>query len=137
MRKKKNSESQDCYQITSLWLFPELQSWPENSRSALSQEQELFETQRKKRRSNAHRHFEMTMVAVNDNGRPVGEDHKNAKYLNEDVERAISLRMQGFTYARISQMLDMPIRTIRCYVKGIRRNQSIADFKRIKRYVDD
>ncbi len=77
------------------------------------------------------------MVAVNDNGRPVGEDHKNAKYLNEDVERAIALRMQGFTYARISQMLDMPIRTIRCYVKGIRRNQSIADFKRIKRYVDD
>lgn len=137
MRKKKNLESQDCYQITSLWLFPELQSWPENSHSDPSQEQKLFETQRKKRRSNAHRHFEMTMVAVNDAGRPVGEDHKNAKYLNEDVERAIALRMQGFTYARISQMLDMPIRTIRCYVKGIRRNQSIADFKRIKRYVDD
>lgn len=73
-------------------------------------------------------------VAVNDLGRAVGEDHANAKYLEQDVEAAKSLRAEGYTWARIAEMLDMPVRTVRSYVDGSRRSQSIADFKVVKRW---
>ncbi len=82
-----------------------------------------------------HRTIVMMQVAVNDAGKPIGEDHRNAKYLDEDVERAIMFRKQGYTYQQISDMLDMPIRTVRDFVHGKRRCQSTANFKRIKRYV--
>lgn len=74
-------------------------------------------------------------VAVNDLGRAVGEDHANAKYLERDVEAAKRLRAEGYTWARISEMLDMPVRTVRSYVDGSRRSQSIADFKVVKRWI--
>lgn len=74
-------------------------------------------------------------VAVNDLGRAVGEDHANAKYLEQDVEAAKRLRAEGYTWARIAEMLDMPVRTVRSYVDGSRRSQSIADFKVVKRWI--
>lgn len=74
-------------------------------------------------------------VAVNDLGRAVGEDHANAKYLERDVEAAKRLRAEGYTWARIAEMLDMPVRTVRSYVDGSRRNQSVADFKMVKRWI--
>ena len=73
------------------------------------------------------------IVRVNDNGRTIGEDHVNAKYLDEDVEHVKELRDAGFSWHAISRMLDMPVRTARDYYEGRRRNESIAGFKRIKR----
>lgn len=72
-------------------------------------------------------------VAVNDGGRPIGEDHAQAKYLDADVQRARAFRAEGYTWHEISRMLDMPIRTIRDYVNGTRRNQSVAGFKWVTR----
>lgn len=72
-------------------------------------------------------------VRVNDNGRAIGEDHVNAKYLDDDVEHARVLRSEGFSWHQISRMLDMPIRTVRDYCNGTRRNESVAGFKKIKR----
>ena len=72
-------------------------------------------------------------VAVNDNGKPIGQDHRNARYLDEDVEHVIELRAEGYTYQQISRMLDMPIRTLRGYLNGSSRNQSVAGFKTIMR----
>lgn len=74
-------------------------------------------------------------VAVNDNGRAIGEDHAGAKYLDLDVDHARELRAEGYTLRQISQMLDMPIRTVRGYLDGSRRNQSVADFKMVKRWI--
>ncbi len=71
-------------------------------------------------------------VAVNDQGRRIGEDHPNAKYLDDDVERARAFRSEGYTLRAISHMLDMPIRTIRGYLDGSRRAQSIAGFRWVK-----
>lgn len=72
-------------------------------------------------------------VAVNDQGRRIGEDHPNAKYLNDDdVERARVFRSEGYTLREISRMLDMPIRTIRGYLDGSRRSQSVAGFRWVK-----
>lgn len=75
------------------------------------------------------------MVTVNDAGTVIGEDHHNAKYLDSDIEHAVELRREGYSFREISLMMDMPIRTIRGYVDGTRRNQSVAGWKKIKRYV--
>lgn len=72
-------------------------------------------------------------VAVNDNGRPIGQDHRNARYTDDDVARACDLRADGYTYQQISRMLDMPIRTLRGYLDGSSRNQSVAGFRVINR----
>lgn len=74
-------------------------------------------------------------VAVNDNGRAIGEDHACAKYLDTDVEHALELRAEGYTLREISRMLDMPIRTIRGYLDGSRRSQSVAGWKMVKRWI--
>ena len=84
----------------------------------------------------ARTHTVVTMIAtVADNGAVIGEDHWNAKYLDSDIEHAIELRQEGYTFREISLMLDMPIRTIRSYVDGSRRCQSVAGWKKIKRSV--
>lgn len=73
-------------------------------------------------------------IAVNDVGRAIGEDHAGAKYLDSDVDHARELRAQGYTLREISKMLDMPIRTVRGYLDGSRRSQSVADWKVVKRW---
>lgn len=69
------------------------------------------------------------MAAVNDAGRVIGEDYANARYLDSDVANVIELRRQGYTYREISRMMDMPIRTLRDYLSGRRRCQSVAGWK--------
>ena len=134
-KKKYPSELPECSPIVSLWLWPELENLQESCQSTHSSESKSSETPSEKRKRNTHRHLCTMMVAVSDSGRPVGEDHIRAKYLDEDVEHALELRHQGYTYQQISEMLDMPIRTVRDYISGKRRNTSIAGFKIIKRYV--
>ena len=73
-------------------------------------------------------------VAVNDIGRAIGEDHWAARYTDKDVERAREFRHQGYTLRQISKMLDMPLRTVRGYLDGSRRNQSISGWKVVKRW---
>lgn len=73
------------------------------------------------------------VVAVNDAGRAIGEDHVNARYLDTDVENVRRLRRQGYTYRQISLMMDMPIRTLRDYISGRRRCQSVAGWKTVVR----
>ena len=117
------------------FLWSELQKWPESSRSVHWLELKSSGMPRKRRVSSAHQPSVTTVVTVNDSGRTIGEDHVNAKYLDEDVERARELVASGqYKLREISQMLDMPIRTIRDYAKGTRRNQSVAGWKKIRRY---
>lgn len=117
------------------FLWSELQNWPESSRSVRWLGRRSSATRKKRRVTNAQTPSEMTIITVNDNGRAIGEDHVNAKYLDEDVEHARALVASGqYTLREISQMLDMPIRTIRDYAKGTRRNQSVAGWKKIRRY---
>ena len=73
------------------------------------------------------------VAVVNDAGRVIGEDHANAKYLDSDVESVKRLRAEGYTYRQISRMLDMPIRTLRDYLSGRRRCQSVAGWKVVYR----
>lgn len=117
------------------FLWSELVNWPEHSQSVPWLVLKRYVMRKKKRKLNVQTPSVMTMVTVNDGGRAIGEDHVNAKYLDEDVEHARALVASGqYTLREISQMLDMPIRTIRDYAKGTRRNQSVAGWKKIRRY---
>ncbi len=116
-------------------LFP-LPNGQENSRSKASSEPSSSPSPKQKSEECARPRSAVTMmVSVNDAGNVVGEDHRNAKYLDSDIEHAIELRQEGYSFREISLMMDMPIRTIRGYVDGTRRNQSVAGWKKIKRYV--
>lgn len=132
MTKKNRSESQKSCQLTPQELSSELAKKPNNYRSIASHDKKLSETPSKRSKRNIRSHFET--VTVNDNGRPIGEDHRNARYLDDDVERARELRAQGYSFLDVSRMMDMPIRTIRDYVTGRRRNQSVAGWKKIRRF---
>lgn len=117
------------------WLWSGLANWQEGSRSVPWLAPKSSAMRKKRRKVNARTPSVMTMVTVNDSGRAIGEDHVNAKYLDEDVEHARELVASGhYTLREISQMLDMPIRTIRDYAKGTRRNQSVAGWKKVRRY---
>ena len=132
MTKKNRSESQKSCQLTPQELSSELAKKPNNYRSIASHDKKLSETPSKRSKRNIRSHFET--VTVNDNGRPIGEDHRNARYLDDDVERARELRAQRYSFLDVSRMMDMPIRTIRDYVTGRMRNQSVAGWKKIRRF---
>lgn len=117
------------------FLWSSLASWPDSSQSVPWLALKSSGMRKKRRKVNAQTPSEMKIVTVNDEGRAIGEDHVNAKYLDEDVEHARELVASGqYTLREISQMLDMPIRTIRDYAKGTRRNQSVAGWKKVRRY---
>lgn len=133
MTQKKNSESQDsCRQWQQMLLFeplPKLDDAKAISNAQRSSTAQSRRSERNFRTTSVHRQI----VTVNDSGRAIGEDHVNAIYLNSDVENARQLRAQGYTYLQISQMLDMPIRTLRDYLSGRRRCQSVAGWKVFER----
>jgi len=73
----------------------------------------------------------MGVVAVNDQGLRIGEDHPNARYTNAEVEMVLDLRDEGMGYKRIAQAMDMPVRTVRNICNFLRRSQVPARFKTV------
>lgn len=130
-QKKSDSESRDSsrrWQQMHLFELPVTPRRPGGT--TLFSERGSSTPQSEKSKKNTRNTSEHRMtVTVNDAGRAIGEDHVNARYLNSDVEHARQLREQGYTYRQISRMLDMPIRTLRDYISGRRRCQSVAGWK--------
>ena len=128
-RKESLGYRDSCHQWQQMLLF-ELPEMPRRSGTTLFSGQSSLTQQSEKSKENTRVTSEHKMtVTVNDAGRAIGEDHVNARYLNSDVEHARQLREQGYTYRQISGMLDMPIRTLRDYISGRRRCQSVAGWK--------
>jgi len=71
------------------------------------------------------------MIAINDLGYRIGQDHHKAKYTNHEVEQVFILKQKGHGYKNISKIMDMPVRTVRSILNGSRRNQIVFNFKRI------
>nr|DAL54787.1 MAG TPA_asm: InsA C-terminal domain [Caudoviricetes sp.] len=131
MTKNKNSESLDSsrqWRQLSLFDLPKTPRASPGTTHSGGQRSSRPQSEKSSSSIRATSEHRMT-VTVNDNGRAIGEDHVNARYLNADVEHARQLRAQGYTYRQISQMLDMPIRTLRDYLSGRRRCQSVAGWK--------
>ena len=71
-------------------------------------------------------------MAVNDQGRRIGEDHHNARYTNGEIEQVLMLRDSGWSYMRIARKLEMPKSTVRDVCCGRRRCQYAAGYKEVK-----
>lgn len=76
-------------------------------------------------------------VAVNERGYRIGEDHPNARYTNCEIDLVFQLRDEGFGYKRIAKMAEIPVRTVRGILKGERRCQCSAGFRRVPVSDDD
>lgn len=65
------------------------------------------------------------MVAVNDRGARVGEDHPKAKLTDADVGRLLRLRDEtGWGYKRLAQVFEISPSQVRHIVKGLQRGQA-------------
>lgn len=71
------------------------------------------------------------LVAVNSDGRRIGEDHPRAVLSDHEVELLWSLRALGWGYKRIARKLECPRGTVRHIIKGRQRCQSIAGHKTV------
>lgn len=71
------------------------------------------------------------LVAVNEHGARIGEDHPLAKWTNEQVDLVFELRDQGWGYKRIVNATGMPKRTVRDICNGRRRCQYPDRWKRV------
>lgn len=72
------------------------------------------------------------VVAVNEGGKRVGEDHQRAKLTNRDVELIRELHAQGWGYQRISQKFEVAKSTVQHILRGrMTRNQVPAGWKTI------
>lgn len=71
------------------------------------------------------------LVAVNSEGRRIGEDHPRAVLSDHDIELLWSLRALGWGCKRIAKKLECSRRHVRDVVKGRRRCQAPAQFKSV------
>lgn len=61
----------------------------------------------------------MKRVAVNVNGKRIGETHPCAKLTDEDVETILYLREAGLSYAQIAAKFDDGVRVSKSHVRNI------------------
>lgn len=72
------------------------------------------------------------LVAVNESGLRIGEDHPKAQYTDHEIELVLQLRDQGTSYGKIAAKMDMPKSTVQDFCNGRRRNQHPAGFKPVR-----
>lgn len=74
----------------------------------------------------------MRLIAVNERGRRIGEDHPHARLTNAEVELLLEIReREGWSYTRLARKFDIAKTTARDYIKGRRRCQTVMGFKEI------
>lgn len=64
-----------------------------------------------------------TAVALNEDGRVIGQDHPNARHSDREVDVARQLRADGLSLKQIADRLDTKKSTIASWLNGRRRNQ--------------
>jgi hypothetical protein len=71
------------------------------------------------------------VVAVNDLGFRIGEDHRMAKLTNAEVDLLLGLRDEGWSYLKLARKFEISKSAVRWYVIGGRRCQTPVDFKEV------
>ena len=73
------------------------------------------------------------VVAVNDRGRRIGEDHHNAILSNMEVELLLDLReREEWSYTRLARKFEIAKSTAADYCKGRRRAQTVAGHRVVR-----
>ena len=71
------------------------------------------------------------LVALNENGKRIGEHHPRAKLLDAEVELLHGLLEEGLSYAAVALKLDVSKSCVAHIATGRRRGQSIARLVRV------
>lgn len=73
------------------------------------------------------------IVAVNENGRRIGEDHPRSKLSDEQVDRIRDLHeYHDMTYEQLAAMYQVPKTTIASICQYMRRAQTPFGWKRLQ-----
>lgn len=72
------------------------------------------------------------MVAVNDLGLRIGEDHPRAKLTDADVERLLALRGEGYGYKRLARIFEISASQVRRIVQGKHRGQAAMGYRAVE-----
>lgn len=72
------------------------------------------------------------LVAVNENGRRIGEDHQNAVLTDHEVDLLLKLRGQGLGYGALAALFEIGKTTARDICIGRRRAQYPAAFRAVR-----
>lgn len=73
----------------------------------------------------------MIVIAVNERGIRIGQDHQHAKLSNREVELLLELRELGFSYGRLAKKFEISKSHARYICKGRWRCQTAAAFKAV------
>lgn len=74
---------------------------------------------------------ESYLVAVNDAGRRIGDSHHNAKLTDHEVDLVLRMYDEGWGYKKLSAKFEVSRALIRGIVKGEKRSQTVAGWKRV------
>lgn len=77
------------------------------------------------------------LLAVNDRGFRIGEDHHRAKLTNHEVDLTLELLDAGLSERQVAEKMEMSRRWVRDIKSGRRRCQSAADFVRALKPSDE
>lgn len=70
-------------------------------------------------------------IALNENGRRVGESHPRAKLLDHEVDQVLDLLDAGLSYAEVALKFDVSKSCIAHIATGRRRGQAIDRIVRV------
>lgn len=71
-------------------------------------------------------------VAVNEQGRRIGEAHPNAVLTDREVELLLALRDEGWSYGRLASKFEISKACVAGICTGRARSQTPAGFKVVK-----
>lgn len=65
-------------------------------------------------------------IALNENGRRIGESHPRAKLLDHEVDQVLALLEAGLSYAQVAAKMDVSKSCIAHIATGRRRGQAVG-----------
>lgn len=71
------------------------------------------------------------LVALNENGRRIGEHHPRAKLLDAEVEQVLALLDGGMSYARVAEKFQVSKSCVQHIANGSRRAQTARRVVRV------
>lgn len=71
------------------------------------------------------------LVALNERGRPIGQEHPRAKLLDSEVDQVLDLVESGFSYAQVAEKMGLSKSGVQKIANGSRRCQTPARFKTV------
>lgn len=75
------------------------------------------------------RKFAHKVVAINDRGHAIGEDHPRAVLTNHEVQLLLELRGEGYSYAWLAGKFEVGKSTVYDICSGRKRGQYPSHFK--------